>query len=375
MSRESLLSRLGSGLGRGALAASTFGLSELGIGLGERKRQRELEERQQLGRILAGSTIPEFARAGGAEPQAPQQIRQAQLSQLGELGTPASLEALGAISPLAQKVVSPLEKRKVDIQERKLDIDLRDLERKEVNSQRQEALLQNLLGTVPTNEEISSIAVDVTATQGADQAIRSLREQRNKFLPALTVPGVSEVAKAKISEIDEQIKFQRQVAREQRKQKEKLTPEQSAKLALIDVGLEQLNKAEKLLTTDGKFNNADIAAMNFSIPFVAKGLPFSKGRNARSLFLNAINAQLRAESGAAVPEEEVQRAFERFVPQLADDDATKRSKIESLKSLLGQTRELSKGPTISRDQGEGTIATNPQTGAKLILRGGQWQPL
>lgn len=119
------------------------------------------------------------------------------------------------------------------------------------------------------------------------------------------------------------------------------------------------------------------------------GTPGTKGRQARSAMLNAINAQLRAESGAAVPEEEVDRAFERFVPSPLDDDATKQQKLDSLNSLLTGTLELVKGPPQTEEQiptgesifqqqpatGERQIATNPQTGQKLILRGGQWQPL
>ncbi|QDP62940.1 MAG: putative peptidoglycan hydrolase [Prokaryotic dsDNA virus sp.] len=63
-------------------------------------------DRQALGRIMSGQTIPEFARAGGAEPDTPENIRSAQLAQLAELGTPEALQALGRLSPLGQQDAS-----------------------------------------------------------------------------------------------------------------------------------------------------------------------------------------------------------------------------------------------------------------------------
>lgn len=228
--------------------------------------------------------------------------------------------------------------RRQELAERRFQFDVRDLERKEASALRQERLLQNLLGPTPTVTQTSSIPTNINIEQGEDAAINSLQNQRNKLLPALTVPGAAEVAKAKISEIDEQIKFQRTLAKEKRKQEEKLTPENAAKVSLVKTGRAELKKATSLLKDkQGKFNTGTIFAMR-------AGTPGTKGRQARSLMLNAINAQLRAESGAAVPEEEVNRAFERFVPSPLDDDATKQQKLDSLDSLLSGTLELVKGP-------------------------------
>jgi hypothetical protein len=62
--------------------------------------EARLADRQALGRIVSEQTIPAFARAGGAEPDSPENIRRAQMAQLAELGTPEALKVLGQISPL-----------------------------------------------------------------------------------------------------------------------------------------------------------------------------------------------------------------------------------------------------------------------------------
>lgn len=58
--------------------------------------------RVALGNILSGQSIPQFARAGGAEPDSPENIREAQLAQLAHLGTPEALNIIGKLSPMNQ---------------------------------------------------------------------------------------------------------------------------------------------------------------------------------------------------------------------------------------------------------------------------------
>lgn len=89
------LSRLARGLGRGVEIAGTLGTADL-------FRERMANERRQLGNILSEQSIPTFARAGGAEPDSPENIRKAQLGQLANLGTPEALDILGKLSPMNQ---------------------------------------------------------------------------------------------------------------------------------------------------------------------------------------------------------------------------------------------------------------------------------
>ena len=92
------------GIGRGVMAVGSGGISEMWRGENERAN----EQRQQLANILAGQTIPAFARAGGAEPSSPQQIEQAQLAQLAQLNSPEALKIIASKSPLTQTAASPL---------------------------------------------------------------------------------------------------------------------------------------------------------------------------------------------------------------------------------------------------------------------------
>ena len=92
------LSDVVGGFGRGMAALGTLGISEYQRGMHE----DAATNRQELGRILSGQTIPAFARAGGAQPDSPENIRRAQLAQMAELGTPQAMAALGKLSPLAQ---------------------------------------------------------------------------------------------------------------------------------------------------------------------------------------------------------------------------------------------------------------------------------
>ena len=117
-----------------------------------------------------------------------------------------------------QRIAQGFKEREIGVQERKLDIDVQDLQRKRENTEKQQQLLNNLLGPTPTDSQISKNSIEQNITQGEKSSIEGLRNERKKLLPALTVPGAAEVAKAKISSIDEQIKFQRQLAKEKRKQ-------------------------------------------------------------------------------------------------------------------------------------------------------------
>jgi len=112
---------------------------------------------------------------------------------------------------------------------------------------------------------------------------------------------------------------------------DKLSPEASAKRELLVQGVNDIEDYKKMIfTKDGNINR-DI------VFHAALGTPFTEGRKARSLIMNAIEAKLRAESGAAVPEQEVVRMAQRFVPSSGDKDDTIRSKTDRLEQFLKGT--------------------------------------
>lgn len=313
----------------------------------EQRRNQEQQALRDVGRILSGQNVPAFLRPGGAEGMTPQQFVQRQAGALAQIGTPQALEAIGQFvpTPLQQRAMQRQERQDqrqdqaLGIQRERIDIQRADLERKREDAARRQQIFESILS--PQSSDIGIKLNATEATLAGDDTITALKAQRERLLPGLALPETADLTKGRIQAIDEEIKFQRQLASEKRKREEKLTPENASKVALVEIGLEQLDEIESILKNDkNEFDNVVVGEMQAN-------LPGSTGRKARSLFLNAINAQLRAESGAAVPEEEMSRGFERFVPSVFDADDTKQTKIDALRRLLQKTRDLVKGPPAS----------------------------
>ena len=62
-----------------------------------------------------------------------------------------------------------------------------------------------------------------------------------------------------------------------------------------------------------------------------------------SYYFNSINAKLRAESGAAVPETEVDRGIKTFMPNAFDNNRTAQEKVRRLHEFLNSTLILIEG--------------------------------
>jgi hypothetical protein len=108
----------------------------------------------------------------------------------------------------------------------------------------------------------------------------------------------------------------------------KLSAESAGKVALIKQGEQDINRFKNLITnSDGSFNRRKLASMD--VPFGLAG-----GRQENSTLFNAISARLRLESGAAVPEKEVQRALKTFAPNALDSNDTINSKINRMNEFL-----------------------------------------
>jgi hypothetical protein len=119
-----------------------------------------------------------------------------------------------------------------------------------------------------------------------------------------------------------------------------MTPEQAAKTELLANGIKDVQRYKDLVLKDGKIDRQIIIGM--STPGMA-GVPGTDSRLAYSYIYNAIEAKLRAESGAAVPDTEVSRMAKRFIPSPLDNDATIKSKVERLEEFLGGSLGRVKG--------------------------------
>jgi hypothetical protein len=117
----------------------------------------------------------------------------------------------------------------------------------------------------------------------------------------------------------------------------KQSAEAAGKIALIKQGLSDVEAFEnQIKNKNGSFNRAKIAGLR------VYGRP--NARDEYSKLNNSLNARLRLESGAAVPEQEVERAFETFAPNPLDSDATIKSKLARMKEFFsGAQTEIGQG--------------------------------
>lgn len=147
-------------------------------------------------------------------------------------------------------------------------------------------------------------------------------------------------------------------------------------------GLEKLEQIED--SGYDPSNLSDRAAENLP----GGNFMLSKGgqqyRQAASEFLAAI---LRKDTGAAVTKEEWNIYGEQFFPRAGDTPEViqqkrqaRRTAMEALRAgsgagapMIPQTPQQPQQPRTGNFR-EGATATNPQTGEKLIYRGGQWVP-
>lgn len=104
-----------------------------------------------------------------------------------------------------------------------------------------------------------------------------------------------------------------------------------------------------------------------------------------------VTAQLRKESGAVIGDEEFERKYREFFPVPGDTPAqieskrnrraraSKNMEAESgglYNALYGeQAQSMTQTEQSAAQYTEGQTATNPQTGERLVFRGGQWQTL
>lgn len=112
----------------------------------------------------------------------------------------------------------------------------------------------------------------------------------------------------------------------------------AGRLELVKQAAKEVRDVKASLIKNGKVDRSLL--FNTNVPF--GGTPFSEGRKVNSRLMDAIEAKLRAETGAAAPEEEVKRIAERFRPSILDDDANvidKLNRLEEFVSGVGKTMD------------------------------------
>jgi hypothetical protein len=90
---------------------------------------------------------------------------------------------------------------------------------------------------------------------------------------------------------------------------------------------------KRLLNPDGSVNRSLVTSMGAALPFTA-------GRQVRQEYLDVLEARIRAESGAAVPDTEITRLAERLLPSPLDSDEAVLSKMQRVDQFINGSLEL-----------------------------------
>ena len=163
----------------------------------------------------------------------------------------------------------------------------------------------------------------------------------------------------------------------------KLSAESAGKVALIKQGENDINRFRDMISEKDEKGNITGYKRGKLEALAIYGQPGA--RNEYSTLYNAVNARLRLESGAAVPEAEVKRALNTFAPNPTDSDETINSKLTRMneffslaKEEIGQGRGAQNSkptdPSPTNNQpaiAEGTVIKN-KAGQTLVAKGGQW---
>lgn len=297
-------------------------LSENPIGRAQLQREQQQAALSQIGQVLGGDFA---ASRPGMSPQDIQRQR--------------GLALLQIANPQAQQLGAEIFRNTLQNPE----LDLR--RQREQRLQEEQAFRQNLLQQ----------ALQPTPDASGQAQMPATDERLTRARALLLDPSTAALGRSLIEEIttEEQREFERT-----RKPK---TPEQAAKISLQKRAIENIDKAKNILFDDeGDFND------RFLINTFT-----GKGRTAKTLIKGAVEAQLRAESGAAVTESEVERATERFFPSLLDSDELKSEKLNNLRNLLSGSLSVS-GVDLESDQdipiNEAPVINNIRTRATEILQ-------
>lgn len=140
-----------------------------------------------------------------------------------------------------------------------------------------------------------------------------------------------------------------------------MNPADAAKTELLNQGISDMAEFKSMIMPEGKIDRGIIAQMSIRAPG-------TDGREAYSLIYNAIEAKLRAESGAAVPEQEVDRMANRFAPSPLDNDKTIVSKMRRLEAFLRGSFARTKNagePTTKKEPEKAEVAPKKKTGSAI----------
>lgn len=118
-------------------------------------------------------------------------------------------------------------------------------------------------------------------------------------------------------------------------EKKGMPAESAGKLGMLKSGLEAVRQVKEMIMPNG-----DVDKDSYILIGQMQGnIPWTKGREARSLMRDALEGKIRIESGAAVPDPEVVRMAERFEPKVFDTPELIKLKLNRMERYLSGTIE------------------------------------
>ena len=185
------------------------------------------------------------------------------------------------------------------------------------------------------------------------EKMSSLHAAKIRFLQGDPVKGVPPMSPDDLKPIDDQITAMQEFSKAGSPStnikvdinEKPMNMTDAAKFSAMRQALTEMDNVSSILFDEkGNINRSVIASSSeIEIPLIGtslKGLPFTKGRELRQAMLNAIEARMRAETGAAAPESDIIRALERHLPSNLDSDSAVRGKINRLKDYVRESINL-----------------------------------
>lgn len=143
--------------------------------------------------------------------------------------------------------------------------------------------------------------------------------------------------------------------------------EVAGKIQLAQNGLNELDTLfGQIFNPDGT-PNREVLATTVKLPGIGGGLPFTKGRDVRQSFGRAVDAVIRAATGAALTKEEIENYTQTYFPSPLDTDEGARNKAAALEEFLnGYLEKLDPNKTIRlRGMGKSQKRQGMKTPPKL----------
>jgi hypothetical protein len=204
----------------------------------------------------------------------------------------------------------------------------------------------------PPAPKVPVSLLEFTAAQG-DSAYRAFLKERNKSKgTSITnvLPGEGRLGRLLTPEEKAQAGLPPQTVAQVKKDGsiqivDEVPGEQRSRLAALEQASADLAAAKGMVKKED-------GSVDRRLLLEAKAnAPRSRGRQFRQRMISAVEAQIRAESGAAIPPEEVARSAERFIADFFDSEGSIDDKFSRLENLITGTRR-NLGQAVDRPSGK-----------------------